>query len=129
MTKRYLKTPEEVAKAIQTGKKVETDNFEYKLAGKLLIATNKADKSWVVNAVVSMGDNPYIAEPEPLNLEVGKFYKTRDGAKAWIIKKTKGSFPFLVAAEGEDTTYTVNEFGARYRKDISGQDIMGPWNE
>jgi len=127
--KKYLKTPEEIAKAIQTGKRVETDEVEYRLVGKMLIAINKADKSWAVNAVVYSEDNPYIAEPEPLNLEVGKFYKTRDGGKAWIIKKARGSFPFLVAAEGEDSTYTVNEFGSRYRKEVSGQDIIGPWND
>lgn len=127
--KRYLKTPEEVAKAIQSGKRVETGDFEYRLCGKWLIAINKVDKSWGVNAMVYSEDEPYIDESDPLNLEVGKFYKIRDGGKAWIIKKTRGSFPFLVAAEGEDTTYTVNEFGERYRKEVSGQDIIGPWNE
>lgn len=82
MTKRYLKTPEEVVDALKAGKKIEAGDFEYRLVGEVLIAINKTDKSWAVNAGVYSDDIPFIDEPEPLKLEVGKFYKTRDGRKA-----------------------------------------------
>ena len=37
MTKRYLKTPEELVDALKAGKKIEAGDFEYRLVGEALI--------------------------------------------------------------------------------------------
>lgn len=131
MTKRYLKTPEEVVDALKAGKKIEAGDFEYRLVGEVLIAINKTDKSWAVNAGVYSDDIPFIDEPEPLKLEVGKFYKTRDGRKAWIVEgmDMKGSFPFRVATQRECNTYIITKDGRRYFEDTDGTDLVAPWEE
>ena len=131
MTKRYLKTPEEVIDALQAGKKIEAGDFEYRLVGEVIIAINKTDKSWAVNAGIYSDDIPFIDEPEPLKLEVGKFYKTRDGRKAWITECTdlKGTFPFRVATQRECSTYVITKDGRRYFEDTDGTDLVAPWEE
>lgn len=131
MTKRYLKTPEEVIDALHAGKKIEAVDFEYRLVGEALIAINKTDKSWAVNAGIYMDDIPFIEEPEPLKLEVGKFYKTRDGRKAWIVEciAIGDTFPFRVAAQKESSLYTVTEGGRRFRVGMRGEDLVAPWEE
>lgn len=131
MTKRYLKTPEEVIDALQAGKKIEAGDFEYGLVGEVIIAINKTDKSWAVNAGIYSDDIPFIDEPEPLKLEVGKFYKTRDGRKAWITECTdlKGTFPFRVATQRECSTYVITKDGRRYFEDTDGTDLVAPWED
>lgn len=81
MAKRYLHTPEEVIDALQVGRKVETESLEYKFINGILVAISKTDKNWIVYPAISSSVIPYINEPESLNLEVGKFYKTRRGNK------------------------------------------------
>ena len=130
MTKRYLHTPEEVIDALQAGKKIEANDFEYRLVGEVIIAINKTDKSWAVNAGIYSDDIPFIDEPEPLKLEVGKFYKTRDGRKAWIVEGTvDDTFPFRVAVQKECAIYTVTEGGKRFSEGMSGADLVAPWEE
>lgn len=131
MTKRYLKTPEEVIDALQAGKKIEAGDFEYRLVGEALIAINKTDKSWAVNAGIYSDDIPFIDEPEQLKLEVGKFYKTRDGRKAWVAECTdkKGAYPFVVAAQKEYNVYSVAKDGRRYFDDTDETDLVAPWEE
>ena len=91
MTKKYLKTPEEMIDALQAGKKIEAGDFEYRLVGEVIIAINKTDKSWAVNAGIYSDDIPFIDEPESPKLEVGKFYKTRRGDKVVCLCQ-KGDF-------------------------------------
>lgn len=130
MTKRYLKTPEEVIDALQAGKKIEAGDFEYRLVGEVIIAINKTDKSWAVNAGIYSDDIPFIEEPEQLNLEVGKFYKTRDGKKAWIVSyKQWLRYPYYVAVLGDVGTYTVLGSGCCYENHPTHQDIVSPWEE
>lgn len=131
MTKRYLKTPEEVIDALQAGKKIEAGDFEYRLVGEVLIAINKTDKSWAVNAGIYSDDIPFIDEPEPLKLEVGKFYKTRNGRKAWIVApRQQGSCNlYVVSALGYSDTYNVFENGSLYSVKVSDWDLVAPWED
>lgn len=135
MAKRYLKTPEELIDALQAGKKIEAGDFEYRLVGEVIIAINKTDKSWAVNAGIYSDDIPFIDETEPLNLEVGKFYKTRGGDKAIVLyindKADAGNWPVLVAIVGKvNCSYSVSKTGGYYS---SGRDtvwdIVTPWED
>ena len=133
MTKRYLKTPEEVVDALKAGKKIEAGDFEYRLVGEVLIAINKTDKSWAVNAGVYSDDIPFIDEPEPLKLEVGKFYKTREGLKVitlCIDKNNTNCFPVRVAVvDSQYASYHVKETGEYANCSNSVWDIVAPWEE
>lgn len=76
-------------------------------------------------------EEAYIEEPEPLKLEVGKFYKTRDGRKAWVVECTdkNGVYPFVVAAQKERNVYSVAKDGRRYFEDTDRTDLVAPWEE
>lgn len=128
--KRYLKTPEEMIDALQAGKKIEAGDFEYRLVGKVIIAINKTDKSWAVNAGIYSDDIPFIDEPEQLKLEVGKFYKTRDGRKAWVVSQQKDEqYIYIVAILGEVGTYSAMKDGSFFAHRTSVFDIVAPWEE
>ena len=64
--KKYLKTPEEVIDALQSGKKVETNELEYKFINGILVAISKTDKNWIVYPALYSSVIPYINEPESL---------------------------------------------------------------
>lgn len=130
MTKRYLKTPEEVIDALQDGKVViDGEGYSYKLYRGIIFWKYK--NKWAVTPTTSCLYGLYVNEPEPLKLEVGKFYKTWDGRKAWIMEylPTEDTYPFRVAAQKEYSIYTVTKEGRRYSKGVSGLDLVAPWEE
>lgn len=133
MTKRYLKTPEEVVQALKEGKTVEINMMYYVLKDGLLTcyAKNKTGSLWSVNPAIYDTERPYVEEPKQLKLEVGKFYKTRDGRKAWIIEDSLdwGAFPFRVATQGEPGSYYVAKDGIRFPGDTNGTDLVAPWED
>lgn len=135
MTKRYLKTPEEVIQALQDKKEVFDflDN-NYKLVNGIIIYRTQKG-GWGINAHIGHADKLYVDEPEPLNLEVGKFYKTRRGDKAIVLyindKADAGCWPVLVAVVGKvNCSYSVSKTGVYYS---SGRntvwDIVAPWED
>ena len=135
MTKRYLKTPEEVIQALQDKKEV-FDLFDnnYKLVNGIIIyRTQKGD--WGINAHIGRTDKLYVDEPEQIKLEVGKFYKTRGGDKAIVLyindKADAGNWPVIVAVVGKvNCSYSVSKTGGYYS---SGRDtvwdIVAPWED
>ena len=131
MTKRYLKTPEEVIDALQDGKEIhDSEGRVWKLYNGCAIRKDKSG-FWSVNTPINAHfDGLYAYDTEPLKLEVGKFYKTRDGRKAWIVEGTMDdTFPFRVAAQKEYAVYTVTEEGKCFSEDMSGSDLVAPWEE
>lgn len=129
--KKYLKTPEEVTSALKEGKVVldRTGNKYKSING--FIAVSYIGGGWGLNAFIGNNEGFYIKEPEPLKLEVDKFYKTRDGRKAWVAECTdkKGAFPFVVAAQKEYNMYRVAKDGRRYFDDTDETDLVAPWEE
>lgn len=131
--KRYLKTPEEVIGALQTGKTLYDDvakGSQWSLYKGVLIRKDN-DGYFLVNTPICKGWNVYIEEPEPLKLEVGKFYKTRDGRKAWVVERidTEDIFTFRVATRKEGAIYTVTKEGNRFSEGRSATDLVAPWEE
>lgn len=78
--KRYLKTPEEVVDALKEGKTVYSSCGKYRMHNGIVVQEHVT--YFTVNPCLLSTENLYIKEPAPLLLEVGKFYKTRDGKKA-----------------------------------------------
>ena len=86
--KKYLKTPEEVIDVLQDGKVVTNkEGCHYKMYKGVIFCFWKNKKQWDITFTLGYSDDLYVDEPEPLKLEVGKFYKTRDGRKAFVYAK------------------------------------------
>lgn len=65
---------------------------------------------------------------QPLKLEVGKFYRTRDGNKAVVISKDDAEQPFVVTLLYIGDSYRVDEKGIyRYDKEECKYDIISEW--
>lgn len=130
MTKKYLKTPEEVIDALQSGKKVETEDLEYKFINGILVATSKTNKHWIIYPALSASIDHYINESKSLKLEVGKFYKTRDGRKAFVFAISEKSYnPLCVAIVGCKSTYDVTANGKYFDGEITSDDLVALWED
>lgn len=131
--KKYLNTPKEVIDALQAGKKVETEDLEYKFINGILVATSKTNKHWIVYPALSASIDHYINESKSLKLEVGKFYKTRDGRKAIVLNVVKDdtrSCPVrVVVVDNTYEPYFVRKSGRLYKNEENAWDIVAPWEE
>lgn len=130
--KRYLRTPEEIIKELKKGKEVLCDTFGrhyiYKMIDGVVYKYN--ENSWVMNGCLDSSDKAYIDEPEPIKLEVGKFYKTRTGKKAFVFAKIgrEYPYPFYVAKVENPVTYSVDADG-RKTDEENPSDLVAPWEE
>lgn len=129
--KKYLKTPEEVIDALEAGKAIHSGFNETTslLKGKYIVRKCSAGDIYF-GAQIELNANPYIEveDPKPaLKLEVGKFYKTRDGRKAFLYHK-KGYCHFVLV--GTDYGFNTSLDGLYYPyKKNHDCDIIAPWEE
>lgn len=71
-------------------------------------------------------------KPEPLKLEVGKFYKTRDGRKAFVYTRTEdAAYPCWVVLvnSSEGGTYCCTVDGQYTTNEEHNKDLVAPWEE
>lgn len=132
--KKYLKTPEEVIMALQSGKVVlDTNKNKYKMINGIITTYWASKKEWGLNMYINNRDNLYVEESEPLKLEVGKFYKTRDGRKAIVLNVVKDdtrSCPVrVVVVDNTYEPYFVRKSGRLYKNEENAWDIVAPWEE
>lgn len=133
--KKYLKNPEEVIDALVAGKVLrDNDNSQWKLHKGFIMRKDANSDTWIVNDCISSNyAGLYIDEPKPLELEVGKFYKTREGEKVIILANNcnRINYPYLVAEIGKETKpYRLNPNGRVYEKDgVNAYDIVAPWKD
>lgn len=127
--KRYLKTPEEVIDALQDGKVViDGEGYNYKLYKGIILW--KYMNKWAVTPTIGYLYGMYVDEPEPLKLEVGKFYKTRDGRKAWVVSRQQDEhYPYIIAVLGKVDAYAVTKDGRFYDDKPYADDLVAPWEE
>lgn len=131
MTKKYLKTPEQVVQALKEGKTVKSDyGYAYELKDNFIIQTFK-EKIKSINTTIYFDEDYYIEKPEPLKLEVGKFYKTRSGKKAFVYTRSSSpySYPFYVVIIGKIDTYCCTVDGKYSTNEESAKDLVAPWEE
>lgn len=129
MKKVYLETPEAVIKALKDGKEVFLDEGG---AGKVVLIDGFCVKQWNdqfnINYTINLRDKPYILEEEPLKIEVGKFYKTRDGRKAWVVSRQQDEhYPYIIAILDEVDAYAVTKDGHFYDDRPYSFDLVGQW--
>lgn len=128
----YLNTIEEIAEALQNEKVifVNNDDNQFKLVNGIVFGFNG---EITINPSIPFESNRiYTYGSEQLKLEVGKFYKTRDGRKAWITERDDnyGAFPFKVAAQQQPGFYYVAKDGKRYSDRLDdATDLVAPWEE
>lgn len=135
--KKYLKTPEEVIDALEAGKVIHhsKDNRTFLMNRKYIV---RQCSSGVVyfGAQIEMDGYPYIEveDPKPeIKLEVGKFYKTRDGRKMFCYCKQKESdAPFRCVSVGtcDTNSYSFREDGNYLGNGVPSYfDIVSEWEE
>ena len=126
--KKYLKTPEEVIDALHEGKTVFGRTFEkFELYRGFIIEKNRG--GYAINSNIYNADTPFIKEPDPLKIEVGKFYKTRAGKKARCYCQSKQKSFFTIDGE-PDGYYVWADTGRFWRGDATSScDIIGPWED
>lgn len=128
MTK-YLHTPEEVIDALQAGKTLTDGRTTWKMYNGWVVRRCNRNIWGVCDSITSCND-VYIEEQEPLKLEVGKFYKTRDGRKAWVVSQQKDErYPYIVAILGEGDCCYPMKSGRFFAKENSAFDLVAPWEE
>lgn len=130
--KRYLNTPEEVIRALKEGKVVKGKDYKYKLIDGIICSLNEKQgcHRWTVGDTIFDSETPHIEELEPIKLEVGKFYRTRNGKKTFVFAKiTNYSYPFYVATVGELNAYSVNAEGRQTNSEPLPLDLVAPWEE
>ncbi len=133
--KRYLKTSEEVIDALQEGKEIQDETSIWKLHKGFIVRKNKDSDYWIVNDRIGRHfKGIYIEEPGPLKMEVGKFYKTRNGKKAFIYGEYYGNkkteYPYsavIVGAPGSECLVTRE--GKQLSCKESDTDLVAPWEE
>lgn len=129
MKKVYLETPEAVVKALKDGKEVRD---KYGSICKLIdgIIISKLNNFFEIGKPIRSVNKPYILEEEPLKIEVGKFYKTRDGSKAWVVSRHKDEhFPYIIAVLGKIDAYAVTKDGRFYDDRPYAYDLVAPWEK
>ena len=124
MIKKHLNTPEEVIKALKEGKVIKNENgYSYKLVDGFIVATAKNE--FFVGDTIFSYLRPYILEEEPLKIEVGKWYETRDHQKARCYCKGKTYAAFSI--DNACATIVVYLNGRLYEDRESSCDIIGTW--
>ena len=129
MKKAYLKTPEAVIKALKDGKVIKDDNgYSYKLVDGFIVSTYK-NHFIVGDNIFNIDNHPYILEEEPLKIEVGKFYKTKNGRKAWVVSRQQDEhYPYIIAILDEVDAYAVTKDGRFYDDRPYSFDLVGQWD-
>lgn len=129
MKKVYLETPEAVINALKEGKVIKDDiGYSHKLVDGFIVSTYK-NHFIVGDNIFNIDNYPYILE-EPLKIEVGKFYKTRDGSKAWVVSRHQDEhFPYIIAVLGKVDAYAVTKDGRFYDDRPYAYDLVAPWEE
>ena len=129
--KKYLKTPEEVIKALKDGKEVKSDfSGYYKMIGGTVCHFFK--NIWIINQGICSTENPYIEEAKPLKLEVGKFYKNRAGRKhiCCFIEKDQDDVYAIKFVDLESGDIIITEPTGRYLTTKETEDdIIGEWED
>ena len=124
--KKFLKTPEEVVEALKEGKTVYSGCGKYRMHNGIVVQDHVT--YFTVNPCLLSTENLYIKESESFKIEVGKFYKRRDGKKARCYYVNGCAAYFTV--DGELSVSSTLLAGNVFEdKEPCEYDIIGPWEE
>ena len=124
MKKVYLETPEAVIKVLKEGKEIKDQyNNSFKIVDGFIVATY--DDDFYIGYTIHSINKPYILEEEPLKIEVGKWYETRDHQKARCYRGEGNLFFFTIDNIGNFNTMINGNYYLTGK--TSNLDIIGPW--
>ena len=131
--KTYIKdlTPEEIIKRLKNGEiiKFDCDNtFHIKMIDGIICRIY--ENYFIINGGFD-NDGFYFETEEPLTFEQGKFYKTRDGKKAFVsfIAGDGRKYPVSGIICGEALTSAWETNGRIITDNQSDQDIISKWED
>lgn len=131
--KKYLKDAGEVTKALNEGKEVfaGTVPYVYKMVNGIICHydTERNNKLLGINTTICMEYELFIKEQESLKIEVGKFYRTRDGRRAYCFNQEEGGFYNHFVIDGESGWGTYADDGLTLSDEEHPEDIVDYWNE
>lgn len=132
MAKSYLKTPEEVVQALKEGKTVQMNGMEYGIINNIIVGFDKIIKEIFINPTIRLSEKPYVDGPEPLKLEVGKFYKTRRGDKVVCLCQQKEYYihkldTYVVGYWVDNTGRML--FNGKPEKTETDSDVVALWED
>lgn len=128
--KKYIKnlTLETIISRLKQGEVLTDGTRTVELIDGLLVA--KRDDDWSIGCAIakSFDDELYFERPAPeLNLEIGKFYKTRDGKKAYVFTvNSEGKYNVAIDGEG---AYSVFAGGYYSEDEETDGDLIELWRE
>lgn len=149
MNKVYLSGIQEITKALKDGKVVFEEypsNHTYRhrairLINGILISSyvGKTNNSIFMNDYICLNSEDtkfYYEEKEPVKLEVGKFYKTRDGEKVICVFKSTNeddNRPYFFSSVGGDGPFsmwtTEDGFCSENAKEKFKNDVVDYWED
>ena len=127
MKKVYLEAPEAVIKALKEGKTIKNEHgYSYELKDNFIIQTFLGEKRSINTTIFFDEEDYYILEEEPLKIEVGQWYATRDHQKArcFIVEKERCHFTI-----DNKCHFFTNKNGVHLDNETSQYNIIGPWEE
>lgn len=131
--KKYLNTAQEVIKELKNCKTVYEEYYpfyHYIMIDGIICGQCSKNKRFLINCPMDMDSKFYIEEEEkPFSIEVGKFYRTRDGRKAYCFFKDEEDklCPNNFVIEGESGCETYTEGGSYFKDEESCFDIVDYW--
>lgn len=126
--KKYLKTPEEVIKALKEGKGVRSETgCCYKMIDGVICVSGRS--GWCIGTHINDVENPYIEEIKPLKIEVGKFYRTKGDKKAYVYF-AYGNGLFRAVCDCYTNSYCIDDKGeyTNYPK-VDKLSLVSLWEE
>lgn len=142
MKKVYLNTIEEAIKALRNGETVYNDMYScgdqpiYYMQDGVIISYYKESGRKYINSgsIEFKKDKFYCIEKEPIKLEVGKFYRTRDGEKVCCFYKYKTNYEFnwafiKVNEQPDRAIFKSRDDGRQWTSENAyhGNDIVDYW--
>lgn len=132
--RKYLEKAKDVIDALKLGREIKLEEGG---CGKIYLIDGLVVKENIdgyhINYTINQKDNPYIEEQEPLKIEVGEFYKTRDGRKARCFFADKCFSIFGFTIDGLIDVVKTNKDGeqiisGRFDGEMFPTDIVGYWD-
>jgi hypothetical protein len=129
--KTYLKdlTPEEIIRRLKNGEvaKIENRKNFYKMIDGVLCYVGES--GFIINDVILIGEyNEYFETEEPLIFEQGKFYKTREGKKAYISRITATYIYGIVTEKTSSEIWKLD--GTHWNKEEPHKnDLISKWED
>ena len=130
--KTYLKdlTPEEIIKRLKNGEIVKIkDSKEYfKMIDGVICRFFSYGDVGIGSLLYTEPDDVYFETEEPLTFEQGKFYKTREGKKAYISRITTTYIYGIITGKTSMDTWHLN--GMHWHNgDKHKNDIISKWED